>query len=98
MQYRKCIALFAAALVGFGVIAADAATVTSVTITSPDSGDVLGIDSTFTVTAVVEDFSPEDTDGIVMYLFSGADSVLVASTATNASLNDSKSTASLAFS
>jgi len=93
MQYRKCIALFAAALVGFGVIAADAATVTSVTITSPDSGDVLGIDSTFTVTAVVEDFSPEDTDGIVMYLFSGADSVLVASTATNASLNDSNGTA-----
>jgi hypothetical protein len=44
MQYRKCIALFAAALVGFGVIAADAAVITGVKITSPDSGVVLGIE------------------------------------------------------
>ena len=84
MQYRKCIALFAAALVGFGVIAADAqSTVQSVTISSPDSGAVKGIDSTFTVVAVVEDFTTETSDGILFYLFVGNDSTVVADTDAN---------------
>ena len=61
MQYRKCVALFAAMLVGFGVVATDAATVSSVTIVSPaDSGALRGIDSTFTVRAKLLDFTPND--------------------------------------
>ena len=86
MQYRKCIALFAAALVGLGVITADAQSiVTSVTITSPtDSGAVRGIDSTFVATAVVEDFTSDTSDGVLFYLFVGNDSTVVAdSTADN---------------
>ena len=79
MQYRKCIALFAAALVGFGVITADAQSiVTSVTVTAPtDSGAVRGIDSTFVATAVVEDFTSSTTDGVIFYLFVGNDSTVV---------------------
>ena len=58
MQYRKCVALFTAMLVGFGVVATDAATVISVTVTSPsDSGALRGIDSTFTVQAKILDFT-----------------------------------------
>jgi len=87
MPYRKCIALFAAALVGFGVIAADAATVTAVTITSADSGDVLGIDSTFTVTAVVEDFTPAAGDAAIFYLYSGVNNTAVADIASAITIN-----------
>ncbi|MEC8991213.1 MAG: hypothetical protein VX656_08210, partial [Candidatus Latescibacterota bacterium] len=84
MQYRKCIALFAAVLVGFGVIAADAqSTVSSVTISSPDSGAVRGIDSTFVAVATVEDFTTETSDGILFYLFVGNDSTVVADTDAN---------------
>jgi hypothetical protein len=87
MQYRKCIALFAAALVGFGVIAADAATVSAVTITSADSGDVLGIDSTFTVTAVVSDYSPNAGDAAIFYLYSGVNNTAVADIASAITIN-----------
>ncbi|MBD06084.1 MAG: hypothetical protein CME24_17245, partial [Gemmatimonadetes bacterium] len=81
MQYRKCIALFAAVLVGFGVIAADAQSiVSSVTISSPDSGAVRGIDSSFVAVATVEDFTTETSDGILFYLFVGNDSTVVADT------------------
>ncbi|MDP7361382.1 MAG: hypothetical protein QF768_02160, partial [Candidatus Latescibacteria bacterium] len=63
------------------MIAADAqSTVQSVTISSPDSGAVKGIDSTFTVVAVVEDFTTEDSDGILFYLIVGNDSTVVADT------------------
>ncbi|MDP7634938.1 MAG: hypothetical protein QF402_18505, partial [Candidatus Latescibacteria bacterium] len=63
------------------MIAADAqSTVQSVTISSPDSGTVKGIDSTFTVVAVVEDFTTETSDGILFYLFVGNDSTVVADT------------------
>jgi len=79
MKFRKCVALFAATLVGFGVVASDAATVTSVTITSPaDSGALRGIDSTFTVQAKLLDFTPEDSLEVIFYLVTSNDSTVVA--------------------
>lgn len=79
MQYRKCVALFAAMLVGFGVVAVDAATVNSVTIVSPaDSGALRGIDSTFTVRAKVLDFTPNDSLEVIFYLVTSTDSSVVA--------------------
>jgi len=75
MQYRKCVALFAAMLVGFGVVATDAATVSSVTIVSPaDSGALRGIDSTFTVQAKLLDFTPNDSLEVIFYLVAATDS------------------------
>ena len=75
MQYRKCIALLAVVLVGFGVVAVDdasAATVTSVTVTAPaDSGALRGIDSTFVVTVVTNDWSPITRLECVVYLITG---------------------------
>jgi hypothetical protein len=79
MKFRKCVALFAATLVGFGVVASDAATVTSITITSPaDSGALRGIDSTFSVQAKVLDFTPEDSLEVIFYLVTSNDSTVVA--------------------
>jgi hypothetical protein len=79
MQYRKCVALFAAMLVGFGVVAVDAATVNSVTIVSPaDSGALRGIDSTFTVRAKILDFTPNDSLEVIFYLVTSNDSTVVA--------------------
>ena len=78
MQYRKCVALFAAMLVGFGVVAVDAATVHSITIVSPsDSGALRGIDSTFTVQAKVLDFTPNDSLEVIFYLLTANDSTVV---------------------
>ena len=71
MQRRNYAALFAALVIGFGAIEAQAAEVRSVTITEPDSGDVLGIDGTFSVTVVVRDFTPHDEDGVVIALAAG---------------------------
>ncbi len=71
MQRRNYAALFAALVIGFGAIDAHAAEVRSVTITAPDSGATLGIDGTFTVTAVVRDFTPNDADGVAIALVMG---------------------------
>jgi|SaaInl4_150m_RNA_FD_contig_101_98338_length_6634_multi_13_in_0_out_0_1 hypothetical protein len=88
MQYRKCVALFAAMLVGFGVVATDAATVSSVTIVSPsDSGALRGIDSTFTVRAKVLDFTPNDSLEVIFYLVTGNDSTVVADGQNSGGLN-----------
>ena len=70
MQRRNYAALFAALVIGFGAIDAYAAEVRSVTITSPDSGDVIGIDDAFSVTVVVRDFTPSDDDGVIIALSS----------------------------
>jgi len=75
MQYRKCIALLAVVLVGFGVVAVDnasAATVQSITISTPaDSGALRGIDSTFVVTVEAHDFYSIDRLECVVYLITG---------------------------
>ena len=76
MQRRNYAALFAALVIGFGAIDADAQTsVRSVTITAPDSGATLGIGGAFTVTATVRDFTPYPQDGVIIALIYG-DSVL----------------------
>ncbi|MFP6642033.1 MAG: hypothetical protein VCF24_00520, partial [Candidatus Latescibacterota bacterium] len=79
MKFRKCVALFAATLVGFGVVASDAATVSSITILSPaDSGALRGIDSTFSVQAKLLDFTPHDSLEVIFYLVTSNDSTVVA--------------------
>ncbi len=79
MLYRKYVALFTAMLVGFGVVATDAATVSSVTILSPaDSGALRGIDSTFSVQAKLLDFTVNDSLEVIFYLVTGTDSTVVA--------------------
>ncbi len=78
MLYRKYVALFTAMLVGFGVVATDAATVSSVTILSPaDSGALRGIDSTFSVQAKLLDFTVNDSLEVIFYLVTGTDSTVV---------------------
>ena len=79
MQRRNYAALFAALVTGFGAIGADAQSpnVVSVTVTSPDSGDVLAIDGKFTVEVVVRDFRSEDNDGVDLALVTvGGDPVV----------------------
>ncbi|SVC31820.1 uncharacterized protein METZ01_LOCUS284674, partial [marine metagenome] len=79
MKFSKCVALFAATLVGFGVVASDAAMVTSVKILSPaDSGALRGIDSTFSVEAKILDFTPADSLEVIFYLVTSNDSTVVA--------------------
>ena len=70
MQRWNCVALFAALAIGFGAVQAQAAAkVKSVTVTMPaDSGDVVGIEQTIRVEAVVEDFTPRPDDAIIFYL------------------------------
>lgn len=82
MQYRKCVALLTALLVGIGVGTANAATVSSVAVTTPaDSGAILGIDSVFVVQAKVVDFTTNDSLEIYLYLTkSGTDSLVIADT------------------
>ena len=63
MQRRNYAALFAALVIGFGAIGADAQ-VQSVTLAAPDSGATLKIGDKFRVVAVVRDFRPDDADGI----------------------------------
>ncbi len=67
MQRWNCVALFAALAIGFGAVQAQAAAeVKSVTVTA---AEVVGIDQTIRVEAVVEDFTPTDSDAIIFYLF-----------------------------
>ncbi|MGB1891004.1 MAG: hypothetical protein ACPHSD_05040, partial [Candidatus Latescibacterota bacterium] len=71
MKGSKCLLLLATLFVGLGSVATTHAvnsTVKSLTITSPDSGAVKGIDSTFVVTATVTDYSASDSLEIYMYL------------------------------
>lgn len=71
MQRRNYAALFAALVIGFGAIEAQAADVLSVTVTAPDSGATLGIGGEFTVRVVVRDFSPDPDDGVIIALVKG---------------------------
>lgn len=66
---KKCFVLLAALLVGVLGSGVDAATIHSVTMTTPaDSGAIRGIDSSFVVTTKVIDFTPVDSLEVVMYL------------------------------
>ena len=71
MQRRNYAALFAALVIGFGAIEAQAAEVRSVTVTAPDSGATLGIGGEFTVRVVVRDFTPDPDDGVIIALVKG---------------------------
>ena len=70
MKGSKYLLLLAAFVVGLGFVgSANAAmTVNSVEVTSPDSGVVRGIDSTFVVQAKVFDITAHDSLEIIMYL------------------------------
>jgi hypothetical protein len=71
----------AALLVGFGLVGgANAATISTLEVTSPDSGAIRGIDSVFVVTAKVIDITRTDSLEIIMYLASGNDSTVVSDT------------------
>ncbi|MDB4698746.1 T9SS type A sorting domain-containing protein [Candidatus Latescibacteria bacterium] len=79
MKGSKYLLLLATFMVGFGLVGvADAATVKSIAVTSPDSGAIKGIDSTFVVTAKVLDLSPVDSLEVIMYLTTSSDSIVVA--------------------
>ena len=81
MKGSKYLLLLAAFMVSFGLIGvADAATVKSIAVTSPDSGAIRGIDSTFVITAKVLDLSPVDSLEVIMYLVTSTDSTVVADT------------------
>ncbi len=81
MKGSKYLLLLASFMVGLGLVGvADAAVVNSIAVTSPDSGAIKGIDSTFVVTAKVIDLSAEDSLEVVMYLATTSDSVVVADT------------------
>ncbi|MDE0961834.1 MAG: hypothetical protein OSB73_01785, partial [Candidatus Latescibacteria bacterium] len=87
MKGSKYLLLLATFMVGFGLVgAADAATVKSIAVTSPDSGAIKGIDSTFVITAKVLDLSPVDSLEVIMYLTTSSDSIVVADTLNNAVL------------
>lgn len=75
---KKCFVLLAALLVGVLGSGVDAATIHSVTVTTPaDSGAIRGIDSSFVVTTKVIDFTPVDSLEVIMYLATN-DSTVVA--------------------
>ncbi len=81
MKGSKCLLLLAAFLVGFGLVGrSDAATISTLEVTSPDSGAIKGIDSLFVVTAKVIDITRTDSLEIIMYLASGNDSTVVSDT------------------
>ena len=81
MKGSKYLLLLVAFMVGFGLVGgAQAATVSSIAVTSPDSGAIRGIDSTFVVTAKVIDLSPVDSLEVIMYLATTTDSTVVADT------------------
>ena len=85
MKGSKYLLLLATLMVGFGLVGvADAATVKSISVTSPDSGAIKGIDSTFVVTAKILDLSPVDSLEVIMYLTTSSDSIVVADTLNNA--------------
>ena len=81
MKGSKCLRFLAALLVGFGLVGgANAATISTLEVTSPDSGAIRGIDSVFVVTAKVIDITRTDSLEIIMYLASGNDSTVVSDT------------------
>ena len=85
MKGSKYLLLLATFMVGFGLVGvADAATVKSIAVTSPDSGAIKGIDSTFVITAKVLDLSPVDSLEVIMYLTTSSDSIVVADNLNNA--------------
>jgi hypothetical protein len=74
MKGSKCLLLLAALLVGFGLTKtadAQSALIQSVSIVSPDSGTVRGIDSTFVATASILDYTASDSIEVIMYLIQG---------------------------
>ena len=80
MKFSKCLALMAAFMVGFGVLGTvedGHATVKSVSITSPDSGSTRGIDSVVVARVEVQDFSPQDS--LTLYVFLATDTTTVIS-------------------
>ena len=83
MQRWNCVALFAALAIGFGAVQAQAAKVNSVTV-SPANGATVGIGMKFTVTAVVQDFTPSSQDAVLLYLNVQGDSTTVVSDAPRA--------------
>jgi hypothetical protein len=77
---KKWFVLLAALLVGVLGSRVDAASIHSVTVTTPaDSGALRGIDSSFVITTKVIDFTPVDSLEVVMYLAIN-DSVVVGDT------------------
>jgi len=81
MKGSKYLLLLATFMVGFGLAGvANAAIVNSIAITSPDSGAIKGIDSTFVVTAKIFDITPVDSLEVIMYLTTSSDSIVVADT------------------
>ncbi|HIL10715.1 MAG TPA: hypothetical protein EYG11_18610, partial [Candidatus Latescibacteria bacterium] len=81
MKGSKYLLLLASFMVGLGLVGvADAAVVNLIEVTSPDSGAIKGIDSTFVVTAKVIDLSAEDSLEVVMYLATTSSAVVVADT------------------
>ena len=86
MKSSKCLLLLAA-LVGFGLVGkSNAALLSSIEITSPDSGALVGIDSVITVTATVTDYVGVGNGGVLadsesqifMYLRTDAGPVSIA--------------------
>ncbi|MFT5086103.1 MAG: hypothetical protein ACI8PG_000450, partial [Planctomycetota bacterium] len=81
MKGKSYVLFLAALLVGFGLVGgANAATISTLEVTSPDSGAIRGIDSVFVVTAKVIDITRTDSLEIIMYLASGNDSTVVSDT------------------
>lgn len=81
MKGKSYVLFLAALLVGFGLVGgAQAATISTLEVTSPDSGAIRGIDSVFVVTAKVIDITRTDSLEIIMYLASGNDSTVVSDT------------------
>ena len=82
LKGSRYLLLLAAFIVGLGMVTgvedAEAASITSVTISTPsDSGALRGIDSLFIATATVFDVSVPDSLTVVMYLVTTNDSTLV---------------------
>ena len=82
LKGSRYLLLFAAFIVGLGLVTGvedvDAASVTSVTISTPsDSGALRGIDSIFVATATVFDVSVPDSLAVIMYLVTTNDSTVV---------------------
>ena len=72
MHFSRKLIVLAAFMVGLGFVGSGevraAALVESVAIASPDSGALLGIDGTFQVRVVVEDFLEQPTLEIAIFL------------------------------
>ena len=82
LKGSRYLLLLAAFIVGLGLVTgvenANAASVTSVTISTPsDSGALRGIDSVFVATATVFDVSVPDSLAVIMYLVTTNDTTVV---------------------